>query len=145
MKKILFSISICFLSLTTLFAQKSKQRVNNITAANAHTDLADNREILPGAYQTEEYIPLLQGKRVGVFANNTATVRKTHLVDTLKKLGVNIAKIFGPEPGFRGTANAGEKVDTYTDPQTGILVISLYGKKRKPSAEDLADVDIFAV
>ncbi len=98
--------------------------------------------VVPAAYRTEVYVPLLKGRRVGIFANHTATVGNKHLVDTLLKLGIRITKAFGPEHGFRGTADAGEKVDNYTDPATGIPVISLYGKKRKPSAEDLADVDI---
>ncbi|MFX5494126.1 exo-beta-N-acetylmuramidase NamZ domain-containing protein, partial [Acinetobacter baumannii] len=84
----------------------------------------------------------LKGKRVAIFANHTATVGNQHLVDTLTKLGVKITKAFGPEHGFRGTADAGEKIDNYNDPATRIPVISLYGKKRRPSAEDLADVDI---
>ncbi len=98
--------------------------------------------VLPGAHQTAEFLPLLKGKRVGVFANHTSTIGKVHLVDSLQKLGITIAKIFGPEHGFRGTADAGEKVGNYTDEQTGIQVISLYGKKRRPSQEDLADVDV---
>lgn len=98
--------------------------------------------ILPAAYRTQVYVPLLKGKRVGVFANHTAKVGKRHLVDTLLALGVKVTKAFGPEHGFRGTADAGEKIENYTDPATGIPVISLYGKKRKPSAEDLADVDV---
>jgi uncharacterized protein YbbC (DUF1343 family) len=97
---------------------------------------------LPAAYRTQVYLPLLKGKRVGIFANNTATVGNRHLVDTLLSLGITITKAFGPEHGFRGTADAGEKVENYTDPSTGVPVVSLYGKKRKPSAEDLADVDI---
>jgi len=98
--------------------------------------------VLPGAYQTSEYLPLLKGKRVGIFANHTATIGETHLVDSLQKLGITITKAFGPEHGFRGTADAGEKIDNYTDKATGISVVSLYGKKRKPNAEDLKDVDI---
>lgn len=98
--------------------------------------------VVPAAYRTEVYVPLLKGRRVGIFANHTATVDNKHLVDTLLKLGIRITKAFGPEHGFRGTADAGEQVDNYTDQTTGIPVISLYGKKRKPSAEDLADVDI---
>lgn len=95
-----------------------------------------------GADRLDVYLPMLKNKRVAIFANHTAVVGKTHLVDTLKKLGVNIVKAFGPEHGFRGTADAGAKLDNYTDAATGIPVISLYGKKRRPSAEDLADVDI---
>ncbi|MBV9986237.1 MAG: DUF1343 domain-containing protein [Chitinophagaceae bacterium] len=98
--------------------------------------------VLPAAYRTDVYLPLLKGKRVGIFANHTATVGNRHLVDTLLALDVRITKAFGPEHGFRGTADAGEKIENYTDPTTGIPVISLYGKKRKPSPEDLADVDV---
>jgi len=98
--------------------------------------------ITPGSYRLSSYVPLIKGKRVGVFANHTSMVGGTHLVDTLRKLGVNIVVIFGPEHGFRGTADAGEKVGNYTDEKTGLPVISLYGSKRKPSMEDLANVDI---
>jgi len=105
-------------------------------------NVAAQAPILPAAYRTQVYVPLLKGKRVGIFANHTATVGNRHLVDTLLALGVKVTKAFGPEHGFRGTADAGEKIENYTDPATGIPVISLYGKKRKPSAEDLADVDV---
>jgi uncharacterized protein YbbC (DUF1343 family) len=98
--------------------------------------------IKPGAYQTQEYIHLLKDKKVGVFANHTATIGQTHIVDSLQKLGINIVVAFGPEHGFRGTADAGEKVDTYIDKTTGIKVVSLYGKKRKPSADDVKNVDV---
>jgi uncharacterized protein YbbC (DUF1343 family) len=99
-------------------------------------------DITPAAYRTQVYVPMLKGKRVGIFANHTATIGNKHLVDTLLSLGVKITKAFGPEHGFRGTADAGSKVDNYIDPATGIPVISLYGKKTKPSPEDLADVDV---
>ena len=75
-------------------------------------------------------------------ANPTSIIGKTHLVDSLKKLGVNIVKVFGPEHGFRGNASAGVHVADETDPATGIPVISLYGPKNKPSKEYMADVDI---
>jgi len=103
---------------------------------------AFSQEIKPGAYQTSEYLPALKGKRIGLFANHTATIGNKHLVDTLVSLGMNITKAFGPEHGFRGTADAGEKVGDYKDATTGIPVISLYGKKRRPSADDLQDVDV---
>jgi uncharacterized protein YbbC (DUF1343 family) len=111
------------------------------TAAAAQNRKAPT-EIMPAAYRTQVYVPMLKGKRVAIFANHTATIGTVHLVDTLLKLGVNITVAFGPEHGFRGTADAGEKVDTYIDPTTKIPVISLYGKKRKPTPEDLKDVDI---
>lgn len=131
------SLSIITIGLGQISKKEAKHPGKHHVAGRRETG-----EILPGAYQTKEYVPVLKGKRVAVFANNTATVGNMHLVDTLQKLGVNITKIFGPEHGFRGTADAGERVDTYTDTQTGIQVISLYGKKRKPSAQDLSDVDI---
>ena len=90
----------------------------------------------------EVYLPLLKGKRLGVFANQTSMVGNTHLVDKLQKEGIKISVIFGPEHGFRGTADAGEKIGNYTDSKTGIPVVSLYGSKRRPSQEDLKDVDI---
>lgn len=98
--------------------------------------------ILTGADQTEKYIPLLHGKRVAIMANPTTVIGKTHLVDSLKKRGVNIVKVFGPEHGFRGNASAGVHVADENDPATGIPVISLYGTKNKPSKQDMADVDI---
>ncbi|MBN3583176.1 DUF1343 domain-containing protein [Algoriphagus aestuarii] len=100
------------------------------------------QEIKTGAEQTDLYLPLLEGKRVAVLANQTSIIGKTHLVDSLQKLGVNIVKVFGPEHGFRGNASAGAKVSDEIDEQTGIPIISLYGKKNKPSQEDLADVDV---
>ena len=105
------------------------------------TALCQNN-IKPGANNLREYIPLLKGKKVGLFANQTSMVGSTHLADTLQKSGINIAMIFGPEHGFRGTADAGEKVGNYTDTKTGIPVVSLYGAKRRPSAEDLKNIDI---
>jgi len=97
---------------------------------------------MPAAERLGEYLPLLKGKKVAVFANQTSMVGNTHLVDTLQKSGVTIKVIFGPEHGFRGTADAGEKVENVVDKATGVPVVSLYGKKRKPSKEDLQDVDV---
>lgn len=102
----------------------------------------DSSKIIPAAERIDFYLPMLKGKRVAVFANNTSLVGTTHLVDTLMRLGVDIKKIFAPEHGFRGTADAGEKVTNSKDPVTGVPVVSLYGKKRKPSAQDLSDVDV---
>ncbi len=101
-----------------------------------------NTTILTGADQLSRYLPLLKDANIAVFANQTAMIGKTHLVDTLLKAGVHISKIFSPEHGFRGDADAGEHVGSSTDPKTGIPIVSLYGSKRKPSAEDLAGVDV---
>jgi uncharacterized protein YbbC (DUF1343 family) len=102
----------------------------------------DKNKIQTGAENMEQYLPLLKGKKVAVFANHTSLVGKTHLVDTLLKKGVNIQVIFGPEHGFRGHADAGEQIDTYTDAATGIKVVSLYGSRKKPTKEDLQSVDV---
>lgn len=112
------------------------------TGSNTHSGKTRTTGILTGAEQTEKYLPMLKGKRVAVLANPTAVIGHTHLVDSLQKLGIRIMKVFGPEHGFRGNASAGARVGDETDPATGIPVISLYGKKNKPSKEDLADVDI---
>ncbi len=98
--------------------------------------------IKTGAEQTEKYLSYIKGKRVAILANQTSVIGKTHLVDSLKKLGVNIIKVFGPEHGFRGKASAGDKVSDEVDAATGIPIISLYGAKNKPTKADLADVDI---
>ena len=100
------------------------------------------KRIIPGAERMDQYLPLLKGKRIGLFANQTSMVGSTLLVDTLQKSGVNVAMIFGPEHGFRGTADAGEKVGNYVDEKTGIPVVSLYGSKNKPSADDLKNIDV---
>src|SRR3982750_671102 len=115
--------------------------VRMLTAFCQPTEKPDNA-ILPGAYRTDVYLPYLKGKKVGIFANQTSIVGQTHLVDTLRRLGVNIIKIFAPEHGFRGTAGAGEVLNNDTDKQTGIPIVSLYGKKVKPTAADLKDVDV---
>lgn len=106
------------------------------------SDAKKTKPILTGADQPELYVPYLKGKRVAMLANQTSIIGKRHLVDSLKTLGVNIVKVFGPEHGFRGQASAGVHVADEVDSASGIKVISLYGKKNKPSNEDLADVDV---
>jgi uncharacterized protein YbbC (DUF1343 family) len=101
-----------------------------------------NNMIKPAAERLDAYLPQLKGKTVAVFANQTSMVGNRHLVDVLKEAGVKINVIFGPEHGFRGTAEAGATVNSNIDKQTGIPVVSLYGKKRKPSKEDVAGVDV---
>jgi uncharacterized protein YbbC (DUF1343 family) len=100
------------------------------------------KKIIPGAERIDTYISLLKGKNVAVFANPTSMVGNTYLVDTLVKRGIKVVRIFGPEHGFRGKADAGEKVGNSIDKETGIEVVSLYGKHNKPTAEDLKGVDV---
>jgi uncharacterized protein YbbC (DUF1343 family) len=99
--------------------------------------------ILSGATRIDEYVPLLEDKQVALLVNQTAVVGDVHLVDTLVSLGVKIKRIFAPEHGFRGAADAGEHVKDSVDARTGVRIISLYGNKKKPSKEDLAGIDVF--
>jgi len=112
----------------------------NISFAQ-HSKSAEHR-IITGAERTATYLPFLQNKKVAVFANQTSVIANTHLVDSLLSLKVNVVKIFGPEHGFRGKADAGEHVANGIDSKTGLPVISLYGDHKKPTPSDLKDVDI---
>lgn len=109
---------------------------------NRSASCPSEKPILTGAEQLDQYLPYLKGKRVAMLANQTSIIGKRHLVDSLKSLGVNIVKVFGPEHGFRGNASAGAAINDEVDVATGIPIISLYGKKNKPTKDDLADVDI---
>jgi uncharacterized protein YbbC (DUF1343 family) len=113
-----------------------------ISSMSAPDKKVPEKNIITGAEQLDQYLPLLKGKRIAMVANPTTIIGKKHLVDSLKTLGVNIVKVFGPEHGFRGNAGAGVQVANETDAVTGIPIISLYGKKNKPTKEDLADVDV---
>lgn len=95
-----------------------------------------------GAEQIDQYLPSILGKNVALVVNHTSTIGKTHLADTLQKLGVKIVSIFAPEHGFRGTASDGEHVANNVDLKTGIPLISLYGKNMRPSAEQLKNIDL---
>lgn len=129
---VLFSFCLAFASITSI--QKPEDE---------HAVLAIQKDrILTGAEQTEKYIGYLKNKRVAILANPTTIIGQRHLVDSLLTRGVKITKAFGPEHGFRGNASAGAKVGDEKDPATGIKIISLYGSKKKPSASDLADIDI---
>jgi uncharacterized protein YbbC (DUF1343 family) len=95
-----------------------------------------------GAERTQEYLPLLKGKTVGIIANQTSTIGRTHLVDSLVELGIKIQSVFAPEHGFRGNASAGEKIKDGVDEKTGLPILSLYGSNYKPSADKLKGLDI---
>jgi len=99
-------------------------------------------DILTGADRIGAYLPLLKGKKIGLIVNQTSEVNGALLPDTLLKSGVNIVKIFSPEHGFRGNADAGAHVKNGIDPQTGLPVISLYGDNKKPKPEQLKDIDM---
>ncbi len=104
--------------------------------------LSGRSQITVGAACTDHYLPLLEGKRVAVCGNQTSMVGATHLVDTLISSGVRLVKIFCPEHGFRGNAEAGAHIASSIDAKTGIPIISLYGKNKKPTPEQMSDVDV---
>lgn len=95
-----------------------------------------------GAEQTDRYLPLLEGRRVGIMTNHTGTVGRTYLVDTLRSLGVDIRVVFAPEHGFRGQADAGESVASYRDRKTGIDVVSVYGSTKRPPDSVMQRLDV---
>ncbi|BDS09850.1 exo-beta-N-acetylmuramidase NamZ family protein [Aureispira anguillae] len=101
-----------------------------------------NHDIVPAADQFYKYYHFIKDKRLGLVVNHTSMVGKTHLVDTLLKMNCQIQKIFAPEHGFRGQADAGEKLKDGVDGLTGIPIVSLYGKNKKPSAEQFENLDL---
>lgn len=126
-------ILLFFLINFRLLAQDLMQ-VNNVVKMSI--------DVKVGAQRTSEYLPLLANKSVAIVGNQTSLVGTTHLLDTLLTLGVKVKKVFGPEHGFRGTEDAGANVKTVVDTKTGLPLISLYGKKEKPSVSDMKDIDI---
>jgi len=96
----------------------------------------------PGAEQTNLYFDKIKAKSVGIVANQTSLIGQTHLVDSLLSAGINVVKVFSPEHGFRGQAEAGEHVNNNKDTKTGLPLISLYGDHRKPTPVDLEGIDI---
>ncbi len=103
-------------------------------------------EVIVAANRTSAYLPLLKGKKVGVVANHTSVIFNekgyAHLVDSLLTLGITVEKVLAPEHGFRGQADAGEAVKDGKDAVTGLPIISLYGKNKKPSLAQLQGLDI---
>lgn len=108
----------------------------------AQTARSNPKEIITGADQTKKYLPYLRGKRIGLVGNQSSIIGNKSSVDSLLSLGVKIVKVFGPEHGFRGNASNGAVVGDEKDEKTGLPIISLYGKNRKPTKEQLADIDL---
>ncbi len=143
-----FTVIILMAVCLTICTASSNIQKNTIAVlgAGANNNALINQpnpsEIMPGAERMAVYLPYLKGKSVALFANQTSLVQHTHLADTLLSSGINIVKIFGPEHGFRGDADAGEHVADAKDKKTGIPIVSLYGNHKKPTADDLKDVDV---
>lgn len=105
--------------------------------------IIDEQDVTPGINQPEDYLQFLKGRNVAIVANQTSTfLNGVHLVDSLLTLDITISKVFSPEHGFRGKADAGEKVNSTNDPTTGLPIVSLYGNNKKPTNAQLEGVDV---
>ena len=145
MKRQFFSIALLFCAfLAQCHAQifKTDEETQRVSLSSPSLTFVDKAHYVSAAMQLDDYLPLIEGKRVGVVGNQTSIVGETHLVDTLLSLGIDIKKIYTPEHGFRGTADAGAKVNSGKDEKTGIPIVSLYGKNKKPTPEMLQSIDI---
>ena len=138
---LVFLLFFSFISCSQSKSNKSKH-TNSVRISNN-----PNLKITTGADQTNEYLHLLTKKNIAVVANQTSVIFKnnnlyTHLVDSLLSLNIKVSKVFSPEHGFRGNVDAGEKVEDGKDTKTGLPIISLYGKNKKPSSEQLKNIDV---
>ncbi len=155
---------LVMISCANLSKSEARNQNSKVTEQNK---IKNDSTIIVGANQIESYLPLLKGKRIGIVANQTSVIFKkdidsiflvdpetmekklektinhsTHLVDSLLSLNVDIKTVFAPEHGFRGTADAGEHVKDGIDTKTNLPIISLYGKNKKPSPEQLKNIDL---
>lgn len=121
--------------LTTCQPEKTRIGIESNVATR------DTTTVVTGAERIAIYHPMIKTKKVALVVNQTSTIKDQHIVDSLLKLGVNIKVVFAPEHGFRGKADAGELISDTKDSKTGLPIISLYGKKKKPLPEDLKDVE----
>ena len=144
MKQTKLILILAFLFGNMTFCKSKPDNISSSIEISAQSEEA-KPEILPGADRPEVYLPKLKGKKVALAVNQTSILpskNNMHLVDFLLEQGIEVKKVFVPEHGFRGKADAGEKVDNSIDAETGIPLVSLYGSSKKPSKEALADVDI---
>ncbi|WP_405401039.1 exo-beta-N-acetylmuramidase NamZ domain-containing protein [Maribacter sp. Asnod2-G09] len=139
------TVLLWFLVLATCGNETKEQAITTSPTDEPQIE-QEAKKIVVAANRTEAYIPLLKGKKIAVVANQTSVIFKpeghTHLVDSLLSLNVDIKHVFAPEHGFRGNFDAGEHVNNSKDIKTGLDLISLHGKNRKPSQEQLEGVDL---
>ena len=143
-KQNIFSFLKPFLLLLFLAISGCKSNSKVTLQEGTNTDSAT--EILTGANQMALYIPLLKNKKVAVVSNQSSLIKNgqtyTHLIDSLLSLGISVKKVLSPEHGFRGKADAGEKVLNGIDTKTGLPILSLYGAHKKPTKSDLKNIQI---
>jgi uncharacterized protein YbbC (DUF1343 family) len=128
---------LSFALIALLSCDNANYSQNSIVSVDAGL-----KEIVVGADRIEEYLELLKGKKVALVANHASTIGDTHIVDRLISEEVDIVKVFSPEHGFRGDADAGENVKSEIDAKTKLPIISLYGDNKKPKKEQLSDVQL---
>lgn len=146
LRNILYRLAVMVLGLMMVGQGHAQlievRKPKNVSQFNKTLRLIPKEEYSCGALDTDNYIHFLEGKNVGVVANQTSMIGDTHLVDSLVTLGIHVKRIFTPEHGFRGTADAGAKVTNGKDEKTGIEIASLYGKTKKPTKEMMQDIDV---
>ena len=139
------TVLLWFLVLTTC-GNETKEIATTVQTSNEIIIEEAEKEIIVAANRTDAYVPFLKGKKIAIVANQTSVIFKseghTHLVDSLLSLNIDIKHVFAPEHGFRGDFDAGEHVNNSTDTKTGLDLISLHGKNRKPTQEQLEDLDL---
>lgn len=145
----MFSIRYTFLSLFIFLVMSCQSKLPaQVTPAHKTTEKLEDeshKSIIVGAERIAELKEILKNKRVGIVGNQTSMVGATHLVDTLLSEGVQVIKIFSPEHGFRGDADAGEHVASNVDARTGLPIVSIYGDNKKPKAEQLKGLDVLVL
>ncbi len=137
-----FLFSLFLLNCQEADSQENSPTPNDTTSTAAQDEPPQNKAIVVGAARFDEYLSSLEGKNVAMVVNQTSEVNQTHLVDLLLEKGIAIKKIFAPEHGFRGDADAGATIKDGKDSKTGLPIKSLYGKNKKPTAKDLSGIDI---
>lgn len=137
-----FRLPVALLALCAVIGMSAAFQRPTVQSAVVADPVPAKKLIVTGADQLSQYLPYLKGKRIGMLVNQTSIIGKAPMVDSLHALGVNIQTVFGPEHGFRGNASNGAHVGDEVDEKTGIKVVSLYGKYRKPSKEQMATIDL---
>ncbi|MFT4698407.1 MAG: hypothetical protein ACI9SJ_001551, partial [Flavobacteriaceae bacterium] len=133
-----------FMAFSCGSSSETKAKNQDTIIQKKQDSIIDDATIRVGADLSELYLPLLKNKKVGIVANQTSMLseKKIHLVDFLMEEQVSLLKVFAPEHGFRGKADAGEVVKDGIDTKTGLPILSLYGKNKKPSPKHLEGIDI---
>ena len=135
-----------FFFLLTILLSLCPSRVKDMAESREETDkiLTDSAALVLGNERLNKLLPMLESKRIACVVNHSSLIggSSVHLIDTLIRLGLDLRVVFAPEHGFRGEASAGERIEDERDGKTGLPVISLYGKKKKPLRSDLENVDV---